>query len=225
MNSMVVSSCSLSPPPCCFFLSACKRKLSSVFLFLFPLEEEEKKEEEEESNLLLVVVAVVILFFDVATSPISSTVADVRIDIVRNDDSDARVRTEEVTEDDDDDDDEAKFRRSFSTSLRGIRRRILCEDDKSFDAPLKLTDAAFLRIFFDAPVFCTRQALVCADLDDVGQDEDMICFFVLTHKSYGSDLSVVSRSRFLLCVNCYYYYYYYYPSLISLRTSRRKGKE
>ena len=197
-------------------------------MFLFPLEEEEKKEEEEEeSNLLLVVVAVVILFFDVATSPVSSTVADVRIDIVRNDDSDARVRTEEVTEDEDDDDDddeEAKFRRSFSTSsLRGIRRRILCEDDKSFDAPLKLTDAAFLRIFFDAPVFCTRQALVCAHLDDVGQDEDMICCFVLTHKSYGSDLSVVSRSRFLLCVN--YYYYYYYPSLISLRTSRRKGKD
>ena len=221
MNSMVVSSCSLSPPPCCFFLSACKRKLSSVFLFLFPLEEE-KKEEEEESNLLLVVVAVVILFFDVATSPVSSTVADVRIDIVRNDDSDARVQTEEVTKDDDDD--EAKFRRSFSTSSpRGIRRRILCEDDKSFDAPLKLTDAAFLRIFFDAPVFCTRQALVCADLDDVGQDEDMICFFVLTHKSYGSDLSVVSRSRFLLCFNCYYYYYY--PPLFSLRTSRRKGKE
>jgi len=157
-------------------------------LFLFPLEEEKKEEEEEESNLLLVVVAVVILFFDVATSPVSSTVADVRIDIVRNDDSDARVQTEEVTKDDDDD--EAKFRRSFSTSsLRGIRRRILCEDDKSFDAPLKLTDAAFLRIFFDAPVFCTRQALVCADLDDVGQDEDMICFFVLTHKSYGSDLS------------------------------------
>ena len=143
-------------------------------MFLFPLEEE-KKEEEEESNLLLVVVAVVILFFDVATSPVSSTVADVRIDIVRNEDSDARVRTEEVTEDDDE---EAKFRRSFSTSSpRGIRRRILCEDDKSFDAPLKLTDAAFLRIFFDAPVFCTRQALVCADLDDVGQDEDMICFF------------------------------------------------
>jgi hypothetical protein len=191
-------------------------------LFLFPLEEEEKKEEEEESNLLLVVVAVVILFFDVATSPVSSTVADVRIDIVRNDDSDARVRTEEVTKDDDDD--EAKFRRSFSTSSpRGIRRRILCEDDKSFDAPLKLTDAAFLRIFFDAPVFCTRQALVCAHLDDVGQDEDMICFFVLTHKSYGSDLSVVSRSRFLLCFNCYYYYYY--PPLFSLRTSRRKGKE
>ena len=157
-------------------------------MFLFPLEEEEKKEEEEESNLLLVVVAVVILFFDGATSPVSSTVADVRIDIVRNDDSDARVQTEEVTKDDDDD--EAKFRRSFSTSsLRGIRRRILCEDDKSFDAPLKLTDAAFLRIFFDAPVFCTRQALVCAHLDDVGQDEDMICFFVLTHKSYGSDLS------------------------------------
>lgn len=221
MNSMVVSSCSLSPPPCCFFLSACKRKLSSVFLFLFPLEEEEKKEEEEESNLLLVVVAVVILFFDVATSPVSSTVADVRIDIVRNEDSDARVRTEEVTEDDDE---EAKFRRSFSTSSpRGIRRRILCEDDKSFDAPLKLTDAAFLRIFFDAPVFCTRQALVCAHLDDVGQDEDMICFFVLTHKSYGSDLSVVSRFRFLLCFNCYYYYYY--PPLFSLRTSRRKGKE
>ena len=144
-------------------------------MFLFPLEEEEKKEEEEESNLLLVVVAVVILFFDVATSPVSSTVADVRIDIVRNEDSDARVRTEEVTEDDDE---EAKFRRSFSTSSpRGIRRRILCEDDKSFDAPLKLTDAAFLRIFFDAPVFCTRQALVCAHLDDVGQDEDMICFF------------------------------------------------
>jgi hypothetical protein len=143
-------------------------------LFLFPLEEE-KKEEEEESNLLLVVVAVVILFFDVVTTPVSSTVADVRIDIVRNEDSDARVRTEEVTEDDDE---EAKFRRSFSTSSpRGIRRRILCEDDKSFDAPLKLTDAAFLRIFFDAPVFCTRQALVCADLDDVGQDEDMICFF------------------------------------------------
>ena len=143
-------------------------------MFLFPLEEE-KKEEEEESNLLLVVVAVVILFFDVATSPVSSTVADVRIDIVRNEDSDARVRTEEVTEDDDE---EAKFRRSFSTSSpRGIRRRILCEDDKSFDAPLKLTDAAFLRIFFDAPVFCTRQALVCAHLDDVGQDEDMICFF------------------------------------------------
>ena len=144
-------------------------------------EEEEKKEEEEEeeeeSNLLLVVVAVVILFFDVVTSPVSSTVADVRIDIVRNEDSDARVRTEEVTEDDDE---EAKFRRSFSTSSpRGIRRRILCEDDKSFDAPLKLTDAAFLRIFFDAPVFCTRQALVCADLDDVGQDEDMICFFDL----------------------------------------------
>ena len=223
MNSMVVSSCSLSPPPCCFFLSACKRKLSSVFLFLFPLEEEKKEEEEEESNLLLMVVAVVILFFDVATSPVSSTVADVRIDIVRNDDSDARVQTEEVTKDDDDD--EAKFRRSFSTSsLRGIRRRILCEDDKSFDAPLKLTDAAFLRIFFDAPVFCTRQALVCADLDDVGQDEDMICFFVLTHKSCGSDLSVVSRSRFLLCFNCYYYYYYY-PPLFSLRTSRRKGKE
>ena len=146
-------------------------------MFLFPLEEEKKEEEEEEeSNLLLVVVAVVILFFDVATSPVSSTVADVRIDIVRNDDSDARVQTEEVTKDDDDD--EAKFRRSFSTSsLRGIRRRILCEDDKSFDAPLKLTDAPFLRIFFDAPVFCTRQALVCADLDDVGQDEDMICFF------------------------------------------------
>ena len=121
------------------------------------------------------VVAVVILFFDVATSPVSSTVADVRIDIVRNDDSDARVQTEEVTKDDDDD--EAELRRSFSTSsLRGIRRQILCEDDKSFDAPLKLTDAAFLRIFFDA-VFCTRQALVCADLDDVGQDEDMICFF------------------------------------------------
>ena len=158
-------------------------------MFLFPLEEEKKEEEEEEeSNLLLVVVAVVILFFDVVTTPVSSTVADVRIDIVRNDDSDARVQTEEVTKDDDDD--EAKFRRSFSTSsLRGIRRRILCEDDKSFDAPLKLTDAAFLRIFFDAPVFCTRQALVCADLDDVGQDEDMICFFVLTHKSYGSDLS------------------------------------
>jgi len=189
-------------------------------LFLFPLEEEEKKEEEEESNLLLVVVAVVILFFDVATSPVSSAIADVRIDIVRNDDSDARVRTEEVTEDDDE---EAKFRRSFSTSIRGIRRRILCEDDKSFDAPLKLTDAAFLRIFFDAPVFCTRQALVCAHLDDVGQDEDMICCFVLTHKSYGSDLSVVSRSRFLLCYN--YYYYYYYPSLISLRTSRRKGTD
>ena len=223
MNSMVVSSCSLSPPPCCFFLSACKRKLSSVFLFLFPLEEEKKEEEEEEeeSNLLLVVVAVVILFFDVVTSPVSSTVADVRIDIVRNEDSDARVRTEEVTEDDDE---EAKFRRSFSTSSPwGIRRRILCEDDKSFDAPLKLTDAAFLRIFFDAPVFCTRQALVCAHLDDVGQDEDMICFFVLTHKSYGSDLSVVSRSRFLLCFNCYYYYYY--PPLFSLRTSRRKGKE
>lgn len=189
-------------------------------MFLFPLEEE-KKEEEEESNLLLVVVAVVILFFDVVTSPVSSTVADVRIDIVRNEDSDARVRTEEVTEDDDE---EAKFRRSFSTSSpRGIRRRILCEDDKSFDAPLKLTDAAFLRIFFDAPVFCTRQALVCAHLDDVGQDEDMICFFVLTHKSYVSDLSVVSRSRFLLCFNCYYYYYY--PPLFSLRTSRRKGKE
>ena len=43
MNSMVVSSCSLSPPPCCFFLSACERKLSSVFLFLFPLEEEKKE--------------------------------------------------------------------------------------------------------------------------------------------------------------------------------------
>ena len=146
-------------------------------MFLFPLEEEKKEEEEEEeeSNLLLVVVAVVILFFDVVTSPVSSPVADVRIDIVRNEDSDARVRTEEVTEDDDE---EAKFRRSFSTSSpRGIRRRILCEDDKSFDAPLKLTDAAFLRIFFDAPVFCTRQALVCAHLDDVGQDEDMICFF------------------------------------------------
>jgi len=92
-------------------------------LFLFPLEEEKEEEEEEESNLLLVVVAVVILFFDVVTSPVSSTVADVRIDIVRNEDSDARVRTEEVTEDDDE---EAKFRRSFSTSSpRGIRRRIL----------------------------------------------------------------------------------------------------
>jgi len=208
MNSMVVSSCSLSPPPCCFFLSACKRKLSSVFLFLFPLEE------EEESNLLLVVVAVVILFFDVATSPVSSTVADVRRLIPRSDDVENDRRNFASS---------SSSSSSVTSSVRTRASLSSCEDDKSFDAPLKLTDAAFLRIFFDAPVFCTRQALVCAHLDDVGQDEDMICCFVLTHKSYGSDLSVVSRSRFLLCVN--YYYYYYYPSLISLRTSRRKGKD
>ena len=65
-----------------------------------------------------------------------------------HDDSDARVRTEEVTEDEDDDE-EAKFRRSFSTSsLRGIRRRTSATVDETGDVATsknKITTATTTR--------------------------------------------------------------------------------